>query len=1048
VLRGHGRPWLASIGAVILFGAAGIVLLTGLARPASAQTFTLTIQPNTLPPATAGVPYSTPVTAVGGNSNYTLTVSVGSLPSGLSLVGSAGSYVISGTPSAPGSSFTIEATDIDANTGYRPYTFSVGSVGGISIAPASLPNGTQNVAYNQTLTPSGGTGPYVFTLTSGTLPAGVTLSSGGVISGTPTNGGSFNIDVGVTDSAGNTGSRSYSLQIGTNSLTVLPTSLPNGTLSAAYTQTVTATGGTGGPYTFSLTSGALPTGTSMDSAGAITGTANATGTYNFTVRAVDGNNNFGSRAYTVHIGTNSLTVDPPTLPGGVVASAYSQTVTASGGTGPYTFAVSSGALPNGLTLASGGGLTGTPTLAGTYNFDVTATDAGNNTGLRSYSVVIAMAPLTVNPTSLPNGTLTTPYNQTVTTSGGVAPYSYVISGGALPTGLSMSAGGAITGTPTVAGPYTFTVEATDAQPNTGTRTYTVNIGSNILAVAPTSLPSGTQNVAYSQTVSASGGNGPYTFTVSSGALPAGLTLSSAGAITGTPSSGGIANFTVRALDTLGNIGTRAYTVSIGTVSLTVNPTSLPGTVVGKAYRQTVSATGGTAPYTFSLSSGALPPGLALNGATGVISGTPTSVGSATFTVRALDINGNIGSRAYTLASRADPALDAEVRGLIASQVATAQRFAAAQINNVTRHLEGLHDRFDACSFNFGIAPQSAPPPQSYGNGYGALGYAGASQLYSPNDAYGALARYQPQPPQSVSAPPPGPVAQRMPYEQACAADWASSMSAWTAGAISFGSVTPSGAASNRFTTAGLTVGVDSRVSEKLIVGAALGFGTDSSEIGSNGSRSEAISYSGTLYASLKPADLLFIDAAVGYGTLGFKNQRFVTGDGSVASGDRKGSYWFGAVTASVELGRDNVKFAPYVSADMISATFDGYSEQGGSALTLSYDAMKAKAVSGAIGLRGSIDIPTERGVLTPNARIEYRETRQSAFDQLLYYSDLGAGSASTFTQAEASSGTTTAALGLRARMAGGVTAEVEYSITRGAADYLAQAIRAALRIAF
>ena len=93
---------------------------------------------------------------------------------------------------------------------------------------------------------------------------------------------------------------------------------------------------------------------------------------------------------------------------------------------------------------------------------------------------------------------------------------------------------------------------------------------------------------------------------------------------GTPTAAGAANFTVQAVDSLGNTGTRAYAMNIGTVLLTVNPATLPATVVGHGYSQTVSATGGTGPYTFTISTGALPPGLTLDPATGVISGTPTS----------------------------------------------------------------------------------------------------------------------------------------------------------------------------------------------------------------------------------------------------------------------------------------------------------------------------------------------------------------------------------------------------------------------------------------
>src|SRR6202000_993847 len=127
-------------------------------------------------------------------------------------------------------------------------------------------------------------------------------------------------------------------------------------------------------------------------------------------------------------------------------------------------------------------------------------------------------------------------------------------------------------------------------------------------------------------------------------------------------------------------------------------------VSGRAYSATVAATGGTGgPYTYSVSAGALPAGPTLNANTGVISGTITAVGASSFTISAIDGNGNVGSRAYSLVNRPDPALDPEVIGLANARVATARRFALAQVDNISPHLESLHDHFDPCSFDFGVS---------------------------------------------------------------------------------------------------------------------------------------------------------------------------------------------------------------------------------------------------------------------------------------------------------------------------------------------------------
>jgi hypothetical protein len=174
----------------------------------------------------------------------------------------------------------------------------------------------------------------------------------------------------------------------------------------------------------------------------------------------------------------------------------------------------------------------------------------------------------------------------------------------------------------------------------------------IITVNPATLPNGTVGTPYSQTVSGSGGTAPYTFTVSSGALPGGLLLNSAtGAITGTPLAAGTFTFTITATDATLCTGSRLYTIIIaspGCPAITLSPSTLPPGATGTPYSQTVTASGGTAPYTYAVASGALPPGLALNPGTGNIAGTPVTPGLFNFTVRATDTLGCIGARAYSI----------------------------------------------------------------------------------------------------------------------------------------------------------------------------------------------------------------------------------------------------------------------------------------------------------------------------------------------------------------------------------------------------------------
>jgi len=176
-----------------------------------------------------------------------------------------------------------------------------------------------------------------------------------------------------------------------------------------------------------------------------------------------------------------ITVNPATLPNGAVAVPYNQIVTGSGGTAPYTFSVSSGALPTGLILnPATGAITGSPTTPGTFTFTITARDANGCSGSRFYTVNIASSAtcqvITLSPGTLPPGMLGTPYSQSVTASGGTAPYAYTIASGALPPGLTLNAAnGLISGTLLQAGLFNFTVRATDAGGCIGQQPYTMTV---------------------------------------------------------------------------------------------------------------------------------------------------------------------------------------------------------------------------------------------------------------------------------------------------------------------------------------------------------------------------------------------------------------------------------------------------------------------------------------------------------------------------------------------------------------------------------------------
>ncbi|HMZ21961.1 MAG TPA: putative Ig domain-containing protein, partial [Blastocatellia bacterium] len=174
-------------------------------------------------------------------------------------------------------------------------------------------------------------------------------------------------------------------------ITVNPTTLPGGTAGMPYQQTLTANGGLG-PYVFATTAGSLPNGLTLSPNGVLTGTPTAFGTFNFTAGVTDASNCTGTRNYELVISAGcAVTVSPSGLLAGTVGAAYNQTLTANGGTAPYSFSLSAGSLPGGLSLSAGGALTGMPTMAGNFTFTVRATDSSPSacTGDRQYTVTIS-----------------------------------------------------------------------------------------------------------------------------------------------------------------------------------------------------------------------------------------------------------------------------------------------------------------------------------------------------------------------------------------------------------------------------------------------------------------------------------------------------------------------------------------------------------------------------------------------------------------------------------------------------------------------------------
>uniref|UniRef100_Q01RC5 Ig family protein n=1 Tax=Solibacter usitatus (strain Ellin6076) TaxID=234267 RepID=Q01RC5_SOLUE len=604
----------------------------------------LTVTTASLPGGTVGTAYQQTLAATGGSGGNSWSVSAGALPGGLSLA-SDGS--ITGTPTAAGTaSFTAQVKDSTGATATKQLSIAIAPAA-LSVTTTSLPGGTAGTAYQQTLAATGGSGGNSWSLSAGALPGGLSLASDGSITGTPTTAGTASFTAQVKDSSGTTAVKQLSIAIAPAALTVTTTSLPGGTVGTAYQQILAATGGSGG-NTWSVSAGALPGGLSLASDGSITGTPTTAGAASFTAQVKDSSGTTAVKQLSIAIAPAALSVTTTSLSGDTVGTAYQQTLAATGGSGGNSWSVSAGALPGGLSLASDGSIRGTPTAAGTASFTAQVKDSSGATAVKQLSIAIAPAALTVTTTSLPGGTVGTAYQQILAATGGSGGNTWSVSAGALPGGLSLAADGSITGTPTTAGTASFTAQVKDSSGATATKQLSIAIAPAALTVTTTSLPGGTVGTAYQQTLGASGGSGGNTWSVTAGALPAGVSLASDGSITGTPTTAGTASFTVQVKDSSGATATKQLSIAIAPAGLTVTTASLPGGTVGTAYQQTLAATGGSGGDTWSVSAGALPAGLSL-ASDGSITGTPTTAGTASFTVQVKDSSGATATKQLSIA---------------------------------------------------------------------------------------------------------------------------------------------------------------------------------------------------------------------------------------------------------------------------------------------------------------------------------------------------------------------------------------------------------------
>lgn len=717
----------------------------------------LSITPTTIPSGTIGQSYSVTFSSSGGVSPYTYTSTT--LPPGLAL---SSSGVLSGTPTFAGSyTFTITTTDSNGWTGSQNYSLTVSN--NMFITPTQFHSATARTYFTQTFTANGGTYPYTYQVSLSPTTSGLVMdASTGVLSGIPPVPGEYAFTITATDIFSNTITQTFNLQVYGDVL-VYPTSLPFATVGSSYSVTFTSTGGSS--YTYTST-GTLPPGLTLNSGtGVLSGTPSTNGTYNFTIISTDASTlQIGVQMYNLVV-QGTVTITPSLLNSGYVNQTYSDTLTGSGGTSPYTFSVKSGdVIPPGLTLNSNGSLSGTPLWANNYIFSVNAQDSSvsTKTGTNRYALAISNPSLTLNPANnsvLPNSIINTSYSTTIyasqpsvfsiaspqglppgcilvtagdqlsvniscaqgptvegiylftlqaiannqtygtsyanyklvvngaatltpqilpdgqygatytsagnpvvltLTGSGLSNISFYVSDQSLPPGLTLTSNSptanqaTISGTPSALGSYSFAIRADytiNSASSSTTQPYTIDIQGVALTLSPSSgTLYGTINQQFTQTFTASGGNGNYTYTLANSNLPSGFVLNSTtGVLTGQASSSDNYSFSILVQDTAGNTGYAPYNLNIQG-NLSISPTTLTNGMVGIFYSTQLSTTGGSGTgYTYSLSTGALPPGLSLS-SNGLISGTPilSTTSPSEFTVQVTDSLNDSTTQNYTL----------------------------------------------------------------------------------------------------------------------------------------------------------------------------------------------------------------------------------------------------------------------------------------------------------------------------------------------------------------------------------------------------------------
>ncbi|MDH7460140.1 MBG domain-containing protein [Chitinophagaceae bacterium 26-R-25] len=501
--------------------------------------------------------------------------------------------------------------------------------GAISVNATGLAQGTtyyvRAYATNATGTSYGGEESF-------TTLSPITVSSASAASASPTNAGSV----------------SYTVVFSTNASGVTTSAFGLITTGSVTGASVSSVSGSGSTYTVTVNTGS----------GDGTIKLNVTGT---AMTSVPSNVPFAGAIYTIDktAPTTTITSKPAALTNSTSAS-FSFTSSET----PSTFEAQLGA---GAFVTVTSPLTYTGLSAGSHTVSVRAKDAVGNTdptpATYTWTIdnVAPPAPMVITP--LNGGTATTATPSYTGTAEMNTTINVIVDGSSIGTTTADASGNWNMVQPSALtnGSHTVKATATDAASNTSANSATNTFTVAVLTISPSTLPSPAVGVAYSQSLSASNGTSPYTFSINSGTLPTGLTMSVGGVISGAATAGGSFPITVQVTDATSKTATKTYVLTVGAPTISLSSTTFPTGDQEIAYTTTtVTASGGTSPYSYAVTSGALPTGLSLNNSTGAVSGTPTASGNFNFTITATDASSGTGpytgNKAYSFTVNSLPTL--------------------------------------------------------------------------------------------------------------------------------------------------------------------------------------------------------------------------------------------------------------------------------------------------------------------------------------------------------------------------------------------------------